>query len=403
MTELLAPAGDSEKAAAALYFGADAIYLAGKNFGLRAGTGNFTLDEMERTVSAAHALGRKVYVAVNVFARESDFCALPEYLSALNRIRPDGLIVSDLGVAAQAKKLSPGVPLHLSTQANLTNKYAAREYAEFGFSRLVLSRELSLGEIRAIRDFLPDSVELEAFVHGAMCISYSGRCLLSSFLTGRSGNRGECAQSCRWEYSLKERSRGDELPIEEDERGAYILNSKDMNMLAHLDKLADAGVASFKIEGRNKSSYYVATVVNAYRRAIDLLPARPYSPPRALAADLDKVSHRMYFTGFYLGEESEGQCYDTSKPASTYDFIAVVRETSSGGAAVVEMRNRFRRGDALEILSPSDSFGKTFTVERMETESGEEITDARNVMQRIRLYCPFTLNAGDYLRRAAVG
>ena len=255
MLELLAPAGNFDRLKTALYFGADAVYLAYKDYGLRAFADNFDRGQLREAVEYVHARGKKVYVTVNIFAHDRDFGNMPEFLRLLEGIKPDGAIVSDLGVAALMKKYAPSVPLHLSTQANLTNKHAAREYVDYGFKRLVVARELTLDEVKKIRDYIPDDIEIEAFVHGAMCISYSGRCLLSNFLTGRNGNHGECAQSCRWEYTLKEKNRDDELPIEEDERGSYILNSKDMNMLAYLDKMVDAGVTSFKIEGRVKTEY----------------------------------------------------------------------------------------------------------------------------------------------------
>ncbi len=399
MTELLAPAGNFERLKTAFYFGADAAYLAYKKFGLRAFADNFDLSELKTAVDYSHALGKKVYVTLNIFARETDFGELAEFLPELDKIRPDGVIVSDLGVASFVKKYAPNLALHLSTQANLMNKYAAAEYVGFGFSRLVVARETSLSEIRAIRDYIPDDVEIEAFVHGAMCISYSGRCLLSSYLTGRSGNRGECAQSCRWEYFLREKTRADYLPIEEDDRGTYILNSKDLNMLAYLDKMIDAGVTSFKIEGRVKTAYYVASVVNAYRRALDLIIAgKPYDPPAWLIADLDKPSHRMYTTGFYLGDENNAQCYETSKPAAPYDFIAAVLG-SGDGYALVEMRNRFRVGDELEVLSPNAYHNAIIKVEKMQDEEGNPVSDALLVKQKLKLYTSVPLASGDMLRR----
>ena len=400
MIELLAPAGNLERLETALHFGADAVYLAYKKFGLRAFADNFDLDELKQAVDYCHAKNKKVYVTINILAHDRDFESLPEFLAELDKIRPDGAIVSDLGVASLIKKIAPHVPLHLSTQANLTNKYAAKEYVDFGFKRLVLARELSLPEVRKIRDFIPDDIEIEAFVHGAMCISYSGRCLLSNFLTGRSGNNGECAQSCRWEYFMREKSRTDELTMQEDEHGTYILNSKDMNMLEHIDKLVDAGVTSFKIEGRVKTSYYVASVVNAYRRAIDHLEkfGRPYVAPGELVEDLKKPSHRMYCTGFYLGDVQNNECYETSKPKQNYDFIALTLDSTEGGA-IVEMRNRFRVGDELEVLSPGAHHNAKIIVERMQNEKGEDIDDALLVKQKVKLFTSVPLQKGDILRR----
>ncbi|MBQ8882823.1 MAG: U32 family peptidase, partial [Clostridia bacterium] len=396
MIELLAPAGNFERLETAIRYGADAVYLAYKKFGLRAFADNFDLNELKRAVDFCHQKGKKVYVTVNILAHERDFELLPEFLTELNKIKPDGAIVSDLGVATMVKKYAPLVELHLSTQANLTNKYSADAYVDFGFKRLVLARELSIPEIKAIRDHIPDEIELEAFVHGAMCISYSGRCLLSNFLTGRSGNNGECAQSCRWEYFITERQRPDEqLQISQDDRGTYILNSKDMNMIEHIDKLADAGVSSFKIEGRVKTSYYVASVVNAYRRAIDYYNkhGKPYNPPREIVDDLLKPSHRRYCTGFYLGDTQNNECYDTSKPKQNYDFIAVVTDTFNGGA-VVEMRNRFKVGETLEVLSPNDYHNTQLTVEKLTDLNGEEVLDAMLVKQKLKLYTTVPLQVG---------
>lgn len=403
MLELLAPAGNFDRLKTALYFGADAVYLAYKDYGLRAFADNFDRDQLREAVEYVHARGKKVYVTVNIFAHDRDFGNMPEFLRLLEGIKPDGAIVSDLGVAALIKKYAPSVPLHLSTQANLTNKYAAREYVDYGFKRLVVARELTLDEVKKIRDYIPDDIEIEAFVHGAMCISYSGRCLLSNFLTGRNGNHGECAQSCRWEYTLKEKNCDDELPIEEDERGSYILNSKDMNMLAYLDKMVDAGVTSFKIEGRVKTEYYVASVVNCYRKALDILKkqrekSEPYVLPEALALDLKKPSHRNYCTGFYLGDTADNQCYETSKPHQTYEFTALVLDKFDGGA-VVEMRNRFKVGDELEVLSPSDYHNSIIKVEKLTDENEALVSDAYLVKQRLRLYTSVPLAPGDMLRK----
>ena len=402
MIELLAPAGNFERLETALYFGADAVYLSYKKYGLRAFADNFDLDQLARAVKYVHDRNKKIYITGNIFAHDADFSEIADFMRFLEEVKPDGAIVSDLGIAALMKKYAPSVPLHLSTQANLTNKYAAREYVNYGFKRLVTARELSLDEIRKIRDFLPSDVEIEAFVHGAMCISYSGRCLLSNFLTGRNGNHGECAQSCRWEYTLKEKHRDDELPIEEDERGTYILNSKDMNMIEHLDKLIDAGVTSFKIEGRVKTSYYVASVVNCYRRALDWYFAhgKPYNPPAEILEDIKKPSHRMYCTGFYLNDTVNNECYDTSKPRQEYDFAALVLGSFEGGA-VIEMRNRFRKGEELEVLSPGPGHNSVIKVDKMEDETSAPVYDAMLVKQKLRLFTSVPLSKGDILRKKA--
>lgn len=399
--ELLAPAGNIEKLKTAIYFGADAVYLAYKQFGLRAFADNFDADELREAVKYCHEKGKKVYVTLNIFAHNADFSTMPDVVLLLKDSLVDGVIVSDMGVVQIIRKYAPELEIHLSTQANLTNKYAAKFYCDMGIKRLVMARELSLDEIKEIRDFIPPEVEIEAFVHGAMCISYSGRCLLSNYTTGRLSNHGECVQSCRWEYALMEKSRqGEYFPIEEDERGAYILNSKDLNMVRYIDKLAAAGIDSFKIEGRVKTSYYVASVVNAYRRAIDLYykEGDKFVLPEDIYEDLEKPSHRMYCNGFYFGRDGSAQCYETSKPKQNYDFIAIVTEEKEDGF-VVEMRNRFKKGDVLEVLSPGKYHNAKITVDKMYDESGAEITDAMNVQQKVRIVSEIKLAAGDILRK----
>jgi putative protease len=401
MLELLAPAGNAERLSTALYFGADAVYLAYKDFGLRAFADNFDLIGLKAAVEKCHELNKKVYITLNVFARNEDFAAMTEFVRNLSLIRPDGVLVSDLGVLALVKKNAPDVDIHLSTQANLTNVYAAKEYIKMGVKRLVMARELSLDEIRGIKDGIGDGAQIEAFVHGAMCMSYSGRCLLSNYLTGRRSNHGECAQSCRWEYAICEKTReGEYMPIEEDARGSYILNSKDMNMIKYIDLLAKAGVDSLKIEGRMKTAYYVASVVGAYRRAIDLYLKSPdsYSLPKEIEDELDKAGHREYCTGFYFPDKTDNESYSTSKPVQKYDFIASVLSSFDGGA-IVEMRNRFKVGDELEVLSPNPYHNSIITVAKMEDESGAEIDDALKVQQKVKLYTSVPLQAGDFLRK----
>lgn len=402
--ELLAPAGNMEKLKTALHFGADAVYLAYKQFGLRAFSDNFEADELKIAVDLCHANNKKVYVTLNIFAHNADFSTMPDIIALLDEYNVDGVIVSDMGVMEMVKKIAPRLAIHLSTQANLTNKYAAKAYVDLGVKRLVTARELTLNEIKEIRDFIPDDIEIESFVHGAMCISYSGRCLLSNYTTGRLSNHGECVQSCRWEYALMEKSRGGEyFPIEEDARGAYILNSKDLNMIRYIDKLADAGITSFKIEGRIKTSYYVASVVGAYRKAIDLYYREPekFVLPEELYDDLLKPSHRMYCTGFYFGKDSVNQCFDTSKPRQTYDFIALVKQTAEDGF-IVEMRNRFKVGDVLETMSPGENHNKLIKIEKMEDLLGNSVTDALNVQQELKIYSDVKLQPGDMLRKKAV-
>lgn len=400
MIELLAPAGNMEKLKTAVHFGCDAVYLAGKEFGLRAFSDNFDYEELKAAVDFCHERGKKVYVTVNILAHNRDFVGLDDYIKYLKDIKVDGFIVSDPGIIEVIKKLAPEIEIHISTQANVTNKYSAAFWASVGASRIVLARELSLEEIKEIRDFLPNNIKLEAFVHGAMCMAYSGRCLLSSFLSGRSGNRGECAQSCRWEYALVEKQRpGEYMPIEEDKRGSYILNSKDLNMIEHIDKLIGAGVTSLKIEGRIKSPYYVGGTVNAYRRAIDAYNSdkNNYLLPQWLKNELDKIGNREYTTGFYFGKKGE-QNYLYSRPEQSYEFTALVLGSDADGI-IVEMRNRFKVGDTLEIMSPGDAHNRQIVITRMKDEFGEDIYDANKVQQKVKIYTDIRLSHYDILRK----
>lgn len=393
--ELLAPAGSFEKLKTALNFGADAVYLGGKSFSLRSFSENFTPEELQEGIKYAHERGKKVYVTVNIFAKNADFPALSETLSYLQEIGADAALVTDPGVFSLAKKVAPKLKLHISTQANTTNAYAAKFWEEQGAERVVLARELSLAEIAQIHAYCPD-LQLEAFIHGAMCISYSGRCLLSNYLAGRDSNRGACVQACRWKYSVRaqreESLQGGELEIQEDERGTYLLNSKDLNMLSYLDELAKAGVCSFKIEGRMKSAYYLATVVNAYRRALDGTLSTADAQ-----AELKKVAHRAFTTAYALGENAETVNYADSQESGTREYVADVLE--GGDCPLIQMRNRFRVGDELEILSPSDSFNSRFSVRELKDENGNEVADAKLVMQKLRISCPYPLEKGDILRK----
>jgi putative protease len=396
--ELLAPAGNMEKLKTALYFGADAVYLSGKSFGLRAFAGNFDEKELREASIYVHQNNKKMYVTVNIVAHNSDFKGLDKYLEYLQEIGVDGVIVSDFGIMEFVKKYAPKLDIHVSTQANVTNKYMAKLLADFGVKRIVLARELSLKEIKEIRDYLPKEVELEAFVHGAMCISYSGRCLLSNYLTGRDGNRGACVQACRWEYTICEKSRnGESLEIQEDKRGTYILNSKDLNMLMYIKELAEAGVCSFKIEGRMKSPYYVANIVNAYRRAIDYVKAGK-KIPKKLDEETIKSSHRKYTTGFYFGA-TDKEYLESSSPVQTHEFMALVLENAKEGKVLIEQRNRFSVGEELEVLSPNETFNKKIKIQKMEDINGQEIVDAKNVQQKLYLYTNLPLKTNDILRK----
>lgn len=397
--ELLAPAGDFSKLKTAFYFGADAVYIGGKELGLRAQAGNFDDEELKAAVTYAHERGKKVYVTVNIAARNYDLEKAEKYLKFLSEIKIDGAIISDAGLISLAKEVAKDLPINLSTQANALNYRAVKFWKEQGVKRVILARELSLKEIKEIAQKVSD-VEIETFIHGAMCISYSGRCLLSDYRTGRSSNRGECVQACRWNYEIRERGNdGAYMSIEQDEKGTYILNSKDLNLCDYIAELADAGVCSFKIEGRMKSEYYLATVVNAYRRALDAYYSvgKDYKNDKTYQEELNKTAHREFTTAYLLGENDRTENFDDSQSKGTHRFIATVLK-GGNGYAEIEMRNRFKKGDVLEVLSPTDSFNKQITVDKMEDENGEIIDDAKIVQQKIKLYTKVPLNSGDILR-----
>ena len=382
--ELLSPAGDMERLEMALCYGADAVYLAGTEFGMRASAGNFDSDQLQKAVALAHSMGRRVYVTCNTLPREDELKRLPEYLEMLDASGVDAVIVADMGVIAMAKKYAPRVKLHVSTQFGVINSAAANALYDLGADTVVLARETPLEDIRKIRANTPKELRLEAFVHGAMCVSFSGRCLLSNYLTGRDANRGQCAQPCRWKYHLVEEKRpGEYFEITED-GGTYILNSRDMNMIEHLPELIDAGVTSFKIEGRMKSAYYAAVVTNAYRHAIDdALAGRPLDP--LWIEETEKVSHRPYTTGFYYGYP--GQHYAEASYTTGADVAAVVESCDDNGEAVLCQRNKFSLGDELELLAP-DGAPVKFTPERMYNAEGEEIADTRHAMMEIHMRLP---------------
>ena len=390
--ELLAPAGNFDKLVTAVHFGADAVYFAGKKLGLRAFAGNFDENEIYKAMDYLHQRNKKGYITLNIVANDEDFDGIDEYLNLLVDAKVDGVIVSDIGMISYIRTNYPSLNVHVSTQANVNNSYAADVYSKMGATRIVLARELNLNQIKEIHKRLGDKIELEAFVHGAMCISYSGRCLLSNYLTGRDSNKGACVQACRWKYYIREENRTDEMPIEEDERGTYILNSKDMCLIDHLKELEEAGIASLKIEGRMKSDYYVASVVNAYRRALD-----GFSDYKILHDELEKTSHRRYTTGFYFGADDKEYLED-SMPVQTYVFIAVAKENAKDGKVKVEMRNRFKVGDELEILSSDNNFLKTIKIEYIKNSLGEYIDDAKRVQEIVEINCPYDLKEGDILR-----
>lgn len=382
--ELLAPAGDMERLEMALSYGADAVYLAGNEFGMRASAGNFDNEQMARAMEMCHGLGRRVYVTCNTLPREDELKRLPAYLEMLDGLGVDGLIIADLGVMELAKRYAPHAKLHVSTQLGVINSATACALYDMGADTVVLARETPMEDIRKIRANTPGELKLEAFVHGAMCVSFSGRCLLSNYLTGRDANRGECAQPCRWKYRLVEETRpGEYFPIGED-GGTYIMNSRDMCMIEHMPELIDAGISSFKIEGRMKSAYYTAIVTNAYRHAIDAA-VNGEDLDRLWVEETEKVSHRPYCTGFYYGYP--GQHYDQASYSSLADVAAVVESCDSRGDAVLTQRNKFYRGDELELIGP-DIRPVKFKVEHMYNSEGEEIEDTRHPMMEIHMSLP---------------
>lgn len=375
MIELLAPAGDLERLKMAIYYGADAVYFGGKRFGLRASVG-LSLDEIKMAVDFIKKHGKKAYITINIFPHNDDLKGLPEYVETISKIGIDAVILSDPGVFSIVKEVAPDMEIHISTQANNVNYKSANFWYKHGAKRIVLARELSLSEIKEIREKTPDSLELEAFVHGAMCISYSGRCLLSNYLTGRDANKGECTHPCRWKYYLVEEKRpGQFMPVYEDDRGTYIMNSKDLCMIEHIPELVNAGVTSFKIEGRNKSSYYVAVVTRAYRKAIDdfLEMGNNYVFDSALLEEVAKASNRGFTTGFYFGKpDSEAQKYESSAYIRTHDFVGLVLDYDKlTGIATVEQRNRIFVGDEVEIIGPKMQFKQK--IEKMWDIEGNDI------------------------------
>jgi len=375
--ELLAPAGNYEKLVTAFHYGADAVYMGLSGFSLRAKADNFTEDALSQAVGYVRSRGRKVYITINIFPHNKDIPLIKEHLALLKEISPDALIISDPGVFATASELTPGIPIHVSTQANITNYAAAKFWEKLGAKRLVLSRELSIEEIREIRDRV--SLELECFVHGSMCISYSGRCYMSSFLNNRSGNRGECTNTCRWTYRLMEESRpGEYFPVYENDRGTYVMSSRDLCMIEHLDKLADAGINSFKIEGRMKGINYVAGVVKTYREAVDSLRERPFRIKEQWMQELSMSSNRGYTTGMFFGmQDDAGYAHNDEKAyRMSHELVGVVRSVSNG-KTVVALRNNLKIGDKVEFLSTGLD-NKTLHITEMQDENGQPIEAARN-------------------------
>ncbi|MCR5485828.1 MAG: U32 family peptidase [Clostridiales bacterium] len=400
--ELLSPAGDFESLRAAIFFGADAVYLAGQTFGMRSACKNFSLDELKEAVRTAHENNVKVYLTCNTLPRNDETDALPSFISSVAECGVDAFIVTDIGTFSLVKKYAPNVDIHVSTQAGITNYAAANEFYKMGAKRIIPARELSLGELKTIADKTPDGLEIECFVHGAICVSFSGRCLLSNYLTGRDSNRGDCAQPCRWKYSLVEEKRpGEYFPIAENEDGTYIMNSRDMCMIEHIPELINAGISSFKIEGRAKSAYYVSAVTNAYRCAIDGYlkdPSPDYVPERWIIDEVYKVSHREYCTGFFFGSPKENaEIFYDGGYRRPYENVAVVLGYEDG-FLICEQRNRFFDGDELDILERGKK-PYILKAEELQTLDGERIEAVPHPVMKFKFRVPFPIEAGALIRK----
>ena len=395
--ELLSPAGDMEKLRMAVLYGADAVYLAGTDFGMRAFAGNFTPEELPQAVKFAHDHGVKAHVTVNIMPRNEEVAQLPAYLERLDDAGVDALIVADLGAFTLAGKYAPHCERHISTQQSIANYECANAWYDLGAKRVVLARELSLPEIIGIRQNTPKDLEIETFGHGAMCVSYSGRCLLSNYMTGRDSNRGECAQPCRYQYALMEEKRpGEYFPVFEDEKGTYILNSRDMCTIDHLKDLVDAGIDCIKIEGRAKSAYYAAIVTGAYRHAIDdVYAGHPIDP--VWRNEVEHVSHRIYSTGFYYGHP--GQYVENSRYIRQWQIVAKVESCDENGVALCSLNNKFKVGDELEVVGP-DTRPFPITAQDIRDMEGNPLEEPRNPQMQFTMQLPQAVPAHSLIRRA---
>lgn len=397
--EILSPAGDFEKMRFAIAYGADAVYMSGKSFGMRAAAGNFNEEDMRKAIEYAHNHGVKCYITANIIPTNEDIKQMPAYFEHLQDVNADAIIVADVGTISMARKYAPKVPLHISTQTSILNYEAANYWAEQGAERIVLARELSLEEIKEIREKTPKELEIEAFVHGAMCISYSGRCLISQYLTGRDANHGACAQPCRWKYNLVEEKRPNEyFPVVEGEGGTYLYNSKDMCMVDHIPELVDAGITSFKIEGRNKTAYYAAGVTSAYRRAVDAYCENPsgFVLPQDIHDEIGKVSHRNYYTGFYFGNK-DGQFYENNQYIRDWEVTGMPFKIE-GNKATFTLKNRFYAGQELELVQPNKPPYR-FTANGIVNEKGETPEVFPHPEMKFTVEFPFEVDEFAILRR----
>lgn len=401
--ELLAPAGDLEKLKMAITYGADAVYLGGESFGLRKASKNFSLEDIEKGIKFAHERDKKVYITLNIVPHEEDMIGLEDYLKDLEEIGADAVIVSDPGMFSVVNRTVPNMNIHISTQASVTNYETMIFWYELGVRRIVIARELSFEEIENITAKLPEDLEIEAFVHGAMCMSYSGRCLISNYMTGRDSNRGDCMHACRLKYNLVEETRpGQYFPVYEDEEGTFIMNSKDLCMIDHIPELVKSGIKSFKIEGRVKSSYYVATIIRAYRMAIDEYYETKdnYKFDTKYRDEIEKTSFRAFTTGFYFGKPTnEAQVYDTSSYIRNYDFVGIVRDyDEKTGIATVEQRNRMFVGDTIEVFGPGKEH-YVQDIEEMWDDKGETIEVAPHAQQEVKIKMKESVKKFDMLRK----
>ena len=395
--ELLSPAGNSEQLIMSLTYGADAVYLGGQSFGLRAAAGNFRSEEMPDAIALCHKFGAGAYITCNAILTSDEMRALPGFLEEISDAGADAVIVSDIGAIALIRKYAPSVEIHISTQAGVFNHESARAFYDLGASRIILARELPLYEIAQIRSNAPQELDLEAFVHGSMCVAMSGRCLLSHYLAGRDANRGECAQPCRWKYSLVEEQRpGEYLDISEDS-GTYIMNSRDLCMIEHIKEMADAGISALKIEGRMKSAYYAAVATNAYRHAIDAA-ASELPLKDVWREEVNKINHREYSTGFYFDHNGPGQYCGDSMYRCECDVVAIVESCGSDGSAVLTQRNKFYRGDQLELLTPLDE-PVVFTVNNITDADGQEIDSTPHPMMKLNIKLPKFAQRYSILRK----
>lgn len=401
--ELLIPAGSLEVLKTAVRYGADAVYIGGEAFGLRAKAHNFTIPDMQEGIAFAHEHGCKVYLTVNVFAHNRDIEGIREYFRTLQDVPVDALIISDPGVFMMAKELLPDMEIHISTQANNTNYETYRFWYRMGAKRVVSARELSLQEIGEIRRNIPEDMEIESFIHGAMCISYSGRCLLSNYFTGRDANQGACTHPCRWKYAVEEEKRpGEYLPVEEDERGTYIFNSKDLCMIEHIPEMIEAGIDSFKIEGRMKTALYVATVARTYRKAIDDYKTSPELYQKNLdyyRAEISKCTYRQFTTGFYFGKTTEdSQIYDNNTYIREYTYLGMVERTDEQGRLVLEQRNKFTVGETIEAMLFNGE-NRELTVQGIWDDAGNAMESAPHPKQSLHVDLGMSLPVGCILRR----